>query len=60
MFVSYLIKTGTYIAAELSSLFQECASVILQHQQQHGLAEGEAAGGEVKGDNTAIAPFLLE
>ncbi len=60
MFISYLIKTGTYIAAELSSLFQECASVIQQHQQPHGEAGGGRGGGEVKGDATAIAPFLLE
>jgi hypothetical protein len=57
-FFSYLIKTGAYIAAELSSLLQECASVILQHREldhDRELRDCEAVEGL-----TVISPFLSE
>ncbi len=57
VFFSYLIKTGTYIAAELSTLFQECASVIQQHrmmEQDHAPRNSDAS------ELTALSPFLLE
>ncbi len=60
MFTSYLIKTGTYIAAQLALLFQECALVI--QQQQEGTEEGELwrGGREARGDLTVMSPFLSE
>jgi hypothetical protein len=66
MFTSYLIKTGTYIAAELASLFRECALVIQQQQQQQQLPlqeeeeEAEFWGAGREANLTVMSPFLSE
>ncbi len=62
MFTSYLIKTGTYIAAELASLFQECALVIQQQQQLllQEEQEGEFWGAGREANLTVMSPFLSE
>lgn len=58
VFFSYLIKTGGYIAAELSSLLQECASVILQHRVPDHDRELRDCGATE--GITVISPFLTE
>jgi hypothetical protein len=67
LFVSYLIKTGTYIAAELLSLFQECASAIQQHQQHFAPLDFEDQVGreisgvrDIVGESSSVAPFISE
>ena len=65
MFTSYLIKTGTYIAAELASLFRECALVIQQQQQQQQPLQEEEEEAEFWGAGrepnlTVMSPFLSE